>query len=143
MKKYAAYGSVVDGKQAKMVMVEDPDGIWITWENHLSEIARITEVYERRLKELNDTWEHAVNLGKKDEAYDTYHQINDLKNEMSDLKSGLVRHQANHEDNMTIRGLDFKPPKISICNCQRKADLMFSPGEHIQWVCPVHGYKKR
>ena len=89
MKRYKLYSRMLvgdpDPEKKPFIegqMVEDPEGLWVKWEDHKKESFRFTEIYEKRIRELK------AKIGQE-------------------------------------------------CNCKEKYK------EAWQWICSVHGYKRR
>jgi len=122
----------MDGELKLRTYVSD-QGEWVKHEDvevELSELSRITEIYERRIRELKECIGRAFDNGVK--AGRHWGIENDPK---THLQPGIKTPECNCKE-MT----KHKPASLSRGNLFGDSLLPQSPD---YWICPAHGYKKR
>ena len=99
-------------------IVEDPNGKWVKWEDHIYEFFKFREEYEKQINKLQDE----------------INRLQDVVFECNECES-LRGPQIEAE---TI----YKVQDVTKCNCSEMAQHCYAElGDY--WICPKHGYKKR
>jgi hypothetical protein len=167
MKRYNIAHRFVDG----LGVDENPEGEWVKWEDHKDGFFRVTEMYEKRIRELKAKIELkgvGSEGGKMKKYYPDYkhfpfevimveddqggwvqwEDVNKLIKEATDsaYKAGYFAGQNNkpNPEKMERPHPWPDPPDNIKCNCGEYAftnDPYTMPVDI--WICPAHGYKRR
>ena len=104
-------------------MQADPNGGWVRYEDvEFSEISRITEIYEERIRELKDRMQ----------GEPLYHGDDGCDRVFIDGSPAFV----------TPGGQIYSVERPE-CNCDFEVQRRIKSDIQNWWVCPAHGYKQK